>query len=996
MAAPAGRSIVCPVLIGRAALLDALRHRVDEARAGRGGAVLIAGEAGMGKTRLVAEARAAAGAQGFRLLQGNCFQPDSACPYAPFLDLLHAHFHRPEDLGPGASALYPLLPDLAPPPPVPPPQVEPEQERRRLFAALVQLFLWLAARAPLLVVIEDLHWSDDLSLDLLHLLARRAAGQPLLLLLTYRSDETRPGLRHWLATLDRERLADELTLAPLTPAEVAEMLRAIFALRQTVGRDFLEAIYALSQGNPFVVEEVLTALVTTGEITFSGGTWLRKPLARLRIPRSIHDAVQQRQAGLSPDARALLGLAAVAGHRFDFAVLQAVTGHHEAHMLALIKELVNAQLVVEESADRFAFRHALTREAVYRDLLARERRSLHRAIAEAIERIHADGRETRLVDLAYHYYEAGAWSKAHEFALRAGERTLALYAPAAAIEHLTHALEAGAHLGLAPAARLHRLRGQAHDTLGDFEAARADYEVALQRSEAEGDQRGVWQELLDLGFLWSGRDYAQAQGYFERALALARASGEPALLAHSLNRMGNWLANHEQPEPALQHHREALASFQQLGDQRGLAATLDLLGMAAALSGDLVAAVDYGQQAIPLWRALSDRQGLAGTLAAIASSPGAIYENLTLIGSGTLAGALAPAEEALALTREIGWRAGEAFALAVLGEIHAAAGAFARALRLLQDSLALADEIGHQQWMVQAGWGLACLSADLLDLEAARGQFEQVWALARAIHSPVWLSLVSGRLASLLIAQGELAQAQAVLEEMLPPALPMRTPGQRGLWLARAELALARGEPARALEVTSGLYATAANLADEADIPLLALRKGQALATLGQVAPAVALVRRAQRTARGQGALPLLWRLHLGLAAIARAHALRGEAESEEAAARQLAGQLAAHLLEGPPRERFAQAAATLLPRLTPLSARHAAREAFGGLTAREREVAAHIARGRTNRAIADELVVSERTVEAHVANILLKLGFASRSQIAAWAVEHGLARPTT
>src|SRR5205085_8517984 len=180
-------------------------------------------------------------------------------------------------------------------------------------------------------------------------------------------------------------------------------------------------------------------------------------------------------------ARELLALAAVAGRRFDFTLLQRVMQRDEHQLLLLIKELIDAQLVVEESDELFAFRHALTRQAIYTELLARERKALHRTIAITMEQLYVSGRplhDTHLADLAYHFYEAGTWEKALEYAQRAGEKAQTLYAPYATIDHFSHALDATSHLSVEPTATLFRARGMAYEILGEFEHARADYEAA--------------------------------------------------------------------------------------------------------------------------------------------------------------------------------------------------------------------------------------------------------------------------------------------------------------------------------------------------------------------------------------------------------------------------------------------------------------------------------------------------------------------------------------
>jgi predicted ATPase len=302
-----------------------------------------------------------------------------------------------------------------------PQTLDPEQQKRRLFSVLTQFLSSQAAQHPVLLIVEDAHWWDESSLELLLHLARRCTRQPVLFLFTYRSEETSPRLRHWLAQLERERLALELALLPLSRTEVAAMLQAIFAAPHPVATALLGTIYTLTEGNPFFVEEVLKSLIATGELQYVDGMWQcrsnqRDPSSFSFIPRSVQDAVNLQADRLSAAAKHALTLAAVAGRRFDFTVLQQVLRCDEDQLLALMKELIAAQLVVEESADQFAFRHALIQQAIYLALLARERRSLHRTIAEALESLYTSltVREAHLTDLAYHFYAAGAWAKALE------------------------------------------------------------------------------------------------------------------------------------------------------------------------------------------------------------------------------------------------------------------------------------------------------------------------------------------------------------------------------------------------------------------------------------------------------------------------------------------------------------------------------------------------------------------------------------------------------
>jgi DNA-binding CsgD family transcriptional regulator len=992
----------CPVLIGRVPDLVTLRLLIDRAKSGEGQVALLSGEAGIGKSRLVAEVKTEAISHGFLLLQGSCFPTDRAIPYAPLLDLLRSHFSghasalQVTSVKQVAQAFLPLLPDighvLADVPPLPTlAPLDPEQEKRRRFETLVHFLNSQADTHPALLVVEDLHWSDDTSLEFLHYLVRRCSAHRLLLLLTYRSDEVHPSLRHFLAQLDRERLAQEISLTRLTRDEVEAMLRAIFALPRSAHIELADPISALTEGNPFFVEEVLKSLLATEEIFYANGRWERKPLGELHIPRSVQDAVQQRAGQLSGSARHVLMLAAVTGRRFDFDLLQALTKHDEDHLLMLIKELMAAQLVVEESAEQFAFRHALTRQAIYADLLVRERKALHRSIAETMERLYGSSSDAHLADLAYHFYEAGAWEQALAYGQRAGEQALLLYAPQAAVEQLTRALDAAQHGAIPPAALLYRLRGQAYETLGDFEQARLDYETALQMVRGAGDLKGEWQAALDLGFLWKERDYIQTGAYCQQALALARRMDDPLTLAYSLTRLGDWHVNIEQPLEALHYQLEALTLFQQAQDQHGIAQTCDRLGMTSCLGADLLQGATYCQQAIALFQQLADRQGLASSLTTL-MIVGGVYENGTVVpGPIRFADALHCGEQALKIAREIGSRSAETFALLALAQCLGPRGEYAYALQVAQAGLALAEQIEHHEWMTFGHEIVGVLYFDLLALPEALQQLERALALAQEVGSWNWMRIISGFLAPTYLLQHDLTRTEAVLNAALPPDAPSQTIGQRLVWTARAELALARDDAGLTLEITEQLIASAANLSSEHVIPRLWKLRGEALMALGRVEEAETLLQAAQATARAQGLRPLLWRICVALGKLYRVQRRQQEAEEAFSTAQALIEELAANVADEDLRASFLLQATAMLPRKRPPTPGRAARQVYGGLTTREREVARLVAQGKSNREIADLLVVGNRTVEAHVSGILSKLGFTSRAQIAVWAHEKGL-----
>jgi DNA-binding CsgD family transcriptional regulator len=962
---------------------------------------MFSGEAGIGKSRLLAEGKKQASDQEFLALQGSCFPTDRSAPYA----VLHDLFSSPpaqELLSHSGGSSEPLVHELArlfpgllyyPTSSSAPaaPTIEPEQERRRLFTVLTQFFTELATKQPVLLAIEDVHWSDEASLEFLHFLARRCARSPLFLVLTYRNDEVSPELRHWLAQLDREHLAQELLLRPLSHSDVTAMLRAIFPQFGAVPAYILDTIYELTEGNPFVLEEVVKALISTGGVDPARETWQDQPPHDLPIPRSVQDATQQRFAQLSAPARQVVILAAVAGRRFDFTLLQRITGHDERALLQLMKESIAAQLVVEESEEQFVFRHALTREAIYQQLLLRERKALHGTIAETLEELFASNLDSCLTELATHFYDAGIWGKALSYARRAGERAQALYAPRIAVEQFTRALKAAYHVKSESLASLYRLRGQSYETLGEFQHAQSDYERGFAAAQEADDGPMQWQLVIDQGFLWAGRDYARVGSLFRQAALLAQQLEDPLLQARSFNRLGNWLANTGQVAEGLQVHHQALDVFQAQHDQAGMAETFDLLGMTLAWSGDLVNGAHHHEQAIALFRQLGDKKGLVSTLpnASIGTSP-AVAETVFVV-VRSLQDVERDGAEAVALARQTDWPGGEAYAEVTLGALLASFGQFGRGLAHAHQGLQMAMEIEHQQWIVAAYSQLGQIYALMVEPTLALRHLQTGLPLAKALGSAWWMDSILTYQALTYLQEGQYKQAEATLQAAVPRELEPRGLTQRRLVWAWGEVALAQGKPDVALQIAERLIASAPGVIRIQPIPRLLKLKGEALLALRRLSEAAEALEAAASGAIERLETPLLWQVQRSLGRVYRLLKREQEAVALVAAARKGIEELSQTIDDASLRENFLRRALASLPRDTSNSQRRAEAERFGGLTIREREVATLIAQGKTSRGIADQLVISERTAEGHVNNILGKLGFTSRAQIAAWVVERGL-----
>lgn len=997
--------VISPILLGRDADIATLMTQLAQCSVGQGNTLLISGEAGIGKSRLVNEARTRAQSQSYCVLIGNCYEVDYAVPYGPFIDLLRRFCigkSRDEiaNIFSGTTQqLVTLLPELITSHQdlLAKQQSAPEQEKRKLFAGISTFLSDIARTQPVLVVIEDLHWCDDMSLEFLVLLARMVRSQRMLLLLTYRNDEVTATLTHFLAQLERERLATDLILKRLSINHVEGIIAAIFD-QQHVRSEFSQTIYNLTNGNPFFVEETLKSLVVAGDIYFKQGVWTRKALTNLHIPHTVHDAVQRRAQRLTPLARSALNIAAIIGQHFEFELLQQLTGHDEATLLKLIKEMLVVQLVVEIDADAYDFRHALTRQAISSTLLTRERRAIHRMILRALENLHSHKSADEYVEnLSYHAHEAQDWAKSDEYGYRAGKKARRMYAPRAVDIFLSRAIEAvnkQQTVSTTHISEIYYLRAQAREQLGEFEDARGDYEIAKQAAQTAENIFLEWQAGLGLGFLWASRDYVHAGDYFRDALMLAPKLGNPSLAAQTLNRVGNWHMNAEQPFEGIRYHTEALLLFEALGDKQGIASTLDLMGISHYVSGEFHQSINYYAQAVTLLRELNDKSGLITALA-IGSSRGIAWFGRTVLPTQShLHERIAECEEALRLSNQVEARPGVVISQLWMGFNYAMSGQYTKALQQLQQGLIAATEIEHKHFICTAHMLLGVWHWDVAAWEIAILHLQQALTVSRETNSTIWKHNIIAFFVSALVQMGKLERAEQILHSEWNPQNPLQGIGFRAMWGAYAELLLAQGDAVAAMRVIDVLVDTMPKLASQpnAVAPYLAYLYSEVFCMLGQHSLAIRWAEQGQAAAHLYDLPALQWRLAISLGKALLANGKRDKAAFAFTYARDLAGSLTQLLEDSGLRDNLLKAATVTMARVSLDSPRRKAKAQFDGLTMREREVASRIGQGLSNRAIAEQLSLSERTIETHAANILSKLGFTSRSQIAVWAHEKDLA----
>jgi DNA-binding winged helix-turn-helix (wHTH) protein/tetratricopeptide (TPR) repeat protein len=428
--------------VGRSGAMERLGEALERTRRGQGGVALIAGEPGIGKTRLAEEFGNRAQADGFEVLVGRCYEGDGAPAYWPWVQILRAAADATLDdtvlhvqLGSGAAELAELVPDLRSRVGHPRPPGGPggNQARVRLYDAAARYLLERGREHPLVLVIDDLHWADASSLGLLRFLARPASEARVLIVGTYRDVDVRRGhpLADLLGALAREARCQRVALAGLGQSEIAEFVENLAG--EVPRASLVSRLTEMTEGNPFFLREMVRLLADQGH----AGDAEADALNALTLPQGVRDAIGRRLDALSPECNMLLRAAATLGRDFPIAMVESMLDLPSAQRPAALPELLAAALdagvIVEATHGHFAFAHALTRQTLYEELRAPQRVALHRRAAAAIEKSldPAAGNEEHLAELAHHFFEAapgGDVDRAVSYAVAAAEASHRTYA----------------------------------------------------------------------------------------------------------------------------------------------------------------------------------------------------------------------------------------------------------------------------------------------------------------------------------------------------------------------------------------------------------------------------------------------------------------------------------------------------------------------------------------------------------------------------------------
>jgi class 3 adenylate cyclase/tetratricopeptide (TPR) repeat protein len=832
--------------VSRERELAILEERWAESQAGRGQVVFLMGEAGIGKSRLLLEFRRRLEGEPVTWLTGRCVSFGREIAHLPIIELLKHNFGVEEadddatisaNIERGMSALgeelrpaipyvkYLLSVDSGDEAVL---RMDVQQRRVKLFETLRAMTLRGAEIRPLVLAVEDLHWIDKTSEELLLYLADSIAAARVLLLLTYR-----PGYQNLFG---ERTYFSRLVLRTLSEQESTRLAEGMLATSE-LPSELRDLIVRKAEGNPFFVEEVLKALLEVGALRRQNGHYqLAKQLSELDVPDTVQDVIMARIDRLEESPKRALQLASVIGREFTVRLLDRISDL-QSRVERFLQELKVLEFIYERSLYpelAYMFKHALTHDVAYNSLLLQRRKALHRVVAMAIEELYADRLAEYYEMLAYHYERGEVWGKALEYLLRAGQKAQQAYANQEALAHYSRALEVCARLGttVEPSTllTLYACKAAVHflmsELLPSAEAYQRMLEVARQLGNKPREAEAFYQ--MGVSFLWA-HEFEKALECADQARALALAVDDKQSLAGSLWLTGKVHFMTSNLSQGVRCFEEGLRISRGAGDKFLEGYNLFELGLLHNWQGKYEQALHLEEQGMTLGRAHNLAYILCWTVWA---------GGLAHCGNGEYDTAMALLQEALKLSAQLGDKVAKPRILNSLGWMYGELYNLEAALRYNREAAEASYTIGEPELICYAEINLGTDYLRLGDLEQAQRYLDEVHRASqqRKRWGDEWmkwryLQYLYHSLGELQLARGDPDQALVFAEECLKLAEPTST--KKNLvkgWRLQGQAFCARG---RLVEAEEALH-TALTIAQEIGNPPQLWKTYQALGELGE------------------------------------------------------------------------------------------------------------------------------------------------------------------
>jgi predicted ATPase len=635
------------VFVGRERELSELVSNLEEAKSGNGKLVVVEGEAGIGKTRLVQELARKALEDGVEVAYGRCLSLQQTDPYAPFMDALGDKLGMKEvktdedqlplglmGMGEAANGAYGstgglpmgLIP-MAESPDSDLSRIDIQSERDKLFNRVLDVIIDSSKETPMMLFIDDLQWADQTTLQLLFYLARNITEDCVLLCAAYRSEEVEKlnsvtPFARMHQQVGRSITHQRIVLERMPEEEIGEIIKNLVGVKDVPDR-FLNKLYEESRGNPFFVEEVVKSLMDEGIILRHGHIWDRGvDLAQIRIPNTIKDVITHRIARLDEDEKRVLRYASVIGDRYTFDVLKEVTVMKEEELLDSLDTLMEADIINEVTGsqeEEFVFGHKVTRSVVYDGMSKSRVRLMHKSTGDIIEKLYTDNIDPWVYELSRHFILGKSFPEAYKYTIMAGDkafrgmafeeaanyyisalRTVDLLPPTENVDRDAEKLNLSTSIG---ALLLH---------LAMWSDAAKYYETALSLARKKEDEKEESRILIALGHSQRLQsNYSKAMAHYEEAAKLADKLGDAVSMAEIQRGLGYVHWRKGENDDAVDHYNQSISFAMKAGDMSSMAKTFIELGNVYNHWGEQEKAIEYYNKSLEELVRLNDYPELA-------------------------------------------------------------------------------------------------------------------------------------------------------------------------------------------------------------------------------------------------------------------------------------------------------------------------------------------------------------------------------------------------
>lgn len=762
-----GLTIPTQEIIGRDSEMEKIEKLIESIFRNSSNAVFISGEVGVGKTRLVTEAVNDYLARNVQSLKSDLSATTKSIPYYPFREIIRSMINtKGKEFIKGLGRAYKIelmkiVPELS--------EESKESDsdifmldKFRLFEGMKRFLALSCSDRPILLFIDNIHWADDGSLELLYYLVKSLKNSPIFFFFVYRIEETKgDSFQNVLHLMSREGLYDKIALEPLKTAEVARMLSFIIDNHPPI--ELTNFIVNQTGGNAFFIEELMKSLEIHGALVWQDNKVIFNMSKKVVIPNSVEGVIDRKLDVLDDKALDLLDYAAVIGREIDFNFLRDIVKINEGYLFDLIDKILELKLLKETGGGGYCFSEDIIREIIYSSITKRKLEHYHQIVGEKLLNFYRDRVDEVVEELSEHFYLGKDWMKTVEYCMLAADKARNSYANRDAIKFFSRALECLPKGGIDEEIKKEitclRKRANVLHLVGENEKAAEDLKRAINKAKELDDEKEEADCVVILGSIYqSTAQYKEALKQTEAAMRIYKGLNDKRGEASAINITGLIYWKTGEYQKALKVFHRAVKIGEEIGDRKGESASLNNIGIIHGLIGEYPEALKFFERALQIAEDIGDRKGASASLNNIGSINGPL---------GDFDKALQFFQRSLKIKQEIGDRGGESTSLENIGNIYSHLGEYSKALEYFQNSLKIEEEIGGGDGQASILVNIGSIYTETKDYTAAEEYYNKAYTIAHDIKSKPRLADVFVGFVSLYLTKGELNAAKKSLDQLI-------------------------------------------------------------------------------------------------------------------------------------------------------------------------------------------------------------------------------------